>query len=80
MYAFCPTINHNKCGVTHSQYGDSHDMSLKANVNRTHVQSNNMKYKKASMQDLTREYDSCYYEISFDESVLDQYIPQMIHV
>lgn len=75
MFAFCPTINHQKCGVTHTESGDSHDMRIKAGMNRTHVQSNDMKYKKANAQDLTREYDSCYYEISFDESVLDQYIP-----
>lgn len=39
-----------------------------------------MRYKKASAQDPTREYDACYYEVTLDESVLDKYNPKKIHL
>ena len=79
MFAFCPSVSHQKCGIT-SNNGDSHDMRLKAGLEKTHVQSNEMRYKKPSPQDPSREYDSCYYEITLDESLLTDYIPRKLHV
>lgn len=78
MFAFCPTINHKKCGIQ-TETGLSTDMGLKAGLGKKHVQSNDMKYKKPTSQDQSREYDACYYEITLDESVLEEYIPKKIH-
>lgn len=41
-----------------------------------------MRYQKPSIQnpDVVREYDACYYEITFDKSVLADYIPKFIHL
>lgn len=55
-------------------------MSFRAGLDKEHIQSNDMIYKKATADDLTREYDSCYYEITADVSVLDQYVPKKIHM
>lgn len=55
-------------------------MGLKAGLKKRHVQSNEMKYKLPSSADRSREYDSCYYEITLDESVLDKYIPKKLHI
>jgi len=41
-------------------------MSLKAGLNKIEVQATGMKYKKASIDDLSREYDACYYEVTVD--------------
>jgi len=48
-------------------------MGLKAGVEKVHVRSDQMRYKKASSTDLSREYDACYYEITMDTSVLAEY-------
>lgn len=39
-----------------------------------------MRYKKATPADPTRMYDSCYYEINMDVSLLAKYNPKKIHV
>lgn len=54
----------------------STDMNLKANLDRTTVESSEMRYKRANPQDVTREYDACYYEVTLDTSVLDKYNPK----
>lgn len=51
-------------------------MNLKANLDRTTVESSEMRYKRANPQDVTREYDACYYEVTLDTSVLDKYNPK----
>lgn len=80
MYAFCPHISHQKCGIISDHTHDASDMNLKAGLEKVHVQSNEMRYHKATPQDPTREYDSCYYEVTLDTSVLENYIPKKIHV
>lgn len=65
MFAFCPAINHQKCGIQGGS-GSSTDMSLKAGLNKVEVQATGMRYKKASFADLSREYDACYYEVTMD--------------
>ena len=57
-------------------------MALAAGLEKKHVQSNEMRYQKPSIQNptLEREYDSCYYEITLDKSVLADYNPKFIHV
>lgn len=79
MFAFCPAINHKKCGITSSSQGST-DMGLKAGIDKVTVKSNEMRYKKATPQDQSREYDACYYEITMDKSVLDKYNPKEIKV
>lgn len=44
MFAFCPSINHNKCGI--SSTSSSTDMGLKAGIESKKVSSSEMKYKK----------------------------------
>lgn len=58
----------------------STDMGLKANLEKRHIQSNEMRYRMPSLTNPTREYDSCYYEITIDESVLEKYIPKKLHL
>lgn len=79
MFAFCPTITHQKCGVQSSS-GLSTDMGLKAGIDALHVKASDLRYKKATPADPSREYDSCYYEVTLDESVLNKYDPKNIHV
>lgn len=45
MFAFCPTINHEKCGIPSDTAGST-DMGLKAGLSKIHVQSSDMLYKK----------------------------------
>jgi len=79
MFAFCPSINHQKCGVKGQTYSST-DMSLKAGVSKQHVEADHMRYKKPSLNDPTREYDACYYEITLDPSVLGDYNPKKLHL
>lgn len=55
-------------------------MGLKAGIEKVHVKSDEMRYKRATSSDLSREYDACYYEISMDTSVLDKYNAKEIKV
>lgn len=55
-------------------------MSLKAGLEKVHVQSNDMKYHEATPTDPRREYDACYYEVTLDQSVLEGYNPKKIHL
>ena len=57
-------------------------MSLLANLEKKHVQSNEMRYQKPSPQNptLAREYDACHYEVGFDKSILADYTPKFIHL
>ena len=55
-------------------------MSLKAGVSKQFVDTNDMKYKKPSRDDPSREYDACYYEVTLDSSILDEYIPKKLHI
>jgi len=77
MFAFCPSINHNKCGINSTS--SSTNMGLKAGLESKKVNSNEMRYKKRNANG-DGEYDACYYEISLDESVLDKYNPKKLHV
>lgn len=79
MFAFCPTINHDKCGVQGST-GTSTDMGLKAGLSKLHVQSTDMRYKKPAPGDSSREYDACYYEVTLDQAVLETHNPTQLHV
>jgi len=74
MFAFCPAINHDICGIPSGNAGAT-DMGLKAGLSKIHVQSNDMKYKKPNPSDNSREYDACYYEVTLDPSVLEKYNP-----
>jgi len=76
MYAFCPMVNHEKCGIADTDNHLSTDMGLKANLEKRHVSSTEMRYRPPSITNPIREYDSCYYEITIDESVLEKYIPK----
>jgi hypothetical protein len=78
MFAFCPSVTHDKCGIK----SDSHspDMGLKAGIDSQHVSSNEMRYERRSRWNQKGEYDACYYEIGFDESLLMKYIPKTIHL
>lgn len=81
MFAFCPSINHNKCGVDSTS--SSTDMGLKAGIESKKVSSSEMRYKKRGLVNgiaQEGEYDACYYEISLDQSVLEKYNPKKIHV
>lgn len=78
MFAFCPSINHQKCGISSSN--DLTDMGLKAGLDIQHVKSNELRYEKRSSWNTKGEYDACYYEISFDESILMKYDPKTIHM
>lgn len=55
-------------------------MGLKAGLNALQVQASDLRYKKATPADPTREYDACYYEVTLDESVLAKYDPKKLHV
>lgn len=79
MFAFCPSVNHNKCGVK-SGNSLSTNMGLKAGLESKSVSSNEMRYIKRSKDNLEGEYDACYYELSLDESLLDRYVPKKIHL
>lgn len=79
MFAYCPSINHQKCGITSSS-GISTDFRLLAGLNEAQVYSNEIRYKKASPGDPTREYDSCYYEVVLDQSVIETHNPKQIKV
>lgn len=59
---------------------DANDMNLKATLSKQTVESTEMRYKKPNAQDPSREYDACYYEVTLDESVLDQYNPKKLHL
>jgi len=58
----------------------STDMALKAGVNKQHVETTEMRYRRPSVADPTREYDSCYYEITLDQAVLADYTPKKLHL
>jgi len=82
MFAFCPHISNEKCGIDSSHKTTGKDMTLLAGLEKKHVQSNEMRYSKPSRENPTaaREYDSCYYEITLDKSVLADYNPKFIHL
>lgn len=79
MFAYCPSISHTKCGVV-SDDGSDHEMVLEARLDKQVVESTEMRYKKRTFDDPTREYDSCHYEVTFDTSVLENYNPKKIHI
>lgn len=79
LFAFCPSINHQKCGVK-SNTGLSTDMALKAGLSKKHVETTEMRYKKPDAKDPSREYDACYYEITLDVSTLADYNPKKLHL
>ena len=80
MFAFCPAINHDVCGIPSDNHL-SYDMRLKAGLEKKHVQSNHMQYKNPKPEnDFTKEYDACFYELTFEESLLEKYIPKKIHL
>ena len=58
MFAFCPTINQNHCGI-----GDSNqtDFVLKANSSVQTLQTSSLKYMLGDQ--FTREYDACHYHL-----------------
>lgn len=55
-------------------------MGLKAGLSELRVEATDLRYKKPSPQDSTREYDACYYEVTLDEAVLATHNPTQLHV
>lgn len=59
MWAFCPMISRQTCGVDTSS---STDMRVYANMEEQMVYSKDMRYVEGMPDD--RRYDACYYEVT----------------
>jgi len=79
MFAFCPAVSHQECGISSSN-GASTDMKLKAGNDKQQVYSNTMKYRKPSALNTVSSYDACYYEVTLDEAVLKDYDPKSLQL
>ena len=83
MFAYCPTISQQKCGVPggSSEVGQ---MKLLATTKAVTVSTTELNYLKQGYYKEINElvlssdaqYDACYYEINMDESVNEMWIPQ----
>lgn len=81
MFAFCPGISQRKCGIPGTAELDG-QFKLKAGLNESTVYADQLRYKNVdpSTEDWEKDYDSCFYEITLDESVLDEYIANNINL
>lgn len=82
MFAFCPDISPQKCGIQNAEGREDANMSLLAGLDKTMVRSKEMRYLQPSREDPdgAREYDACHYEIAFDKSLLATHTPKYIHL
>lgn len=65
MFAFCPTLNMQSCGLSESS---NYDMTLRAGTDKQSVSSNQMRYVTGVTQD-KRQYDACYYVLTAADGV-----------
>lgn len=86
MFAYCPNIDHQRCGISDSL---SKDMKLHAGLGRASVNAQDLKYiyqgrhhelNNRIIRSSEAEYDACYYEIVLDQSVLDTHNPSKLNV
>ena len=59
MYAFCPAIDHVKCGI--SEEADNTDFQLSTTESRQTISTSEMRFREGNQY--TREYDACHYMI-----------------
>ena len=86
MYAYCPTINQQKCGFPGGTA--SKEMVLRATTDVSTVFVDDLRYLKQGFnRDLMigigsedARYDSCYYEVSLDPDILPEFNPKTIKV
>ena len=77
MFAFCPMVSHQSCGVIDSNFGGSTDMNLIANSNIKVVQSKGMKYREGRPN--YRQYDACFYQINSKQDSENLEVPKKVH-
>lgn len=81
MFAFCPHVSKEKCGIPNGQPDSDSGHLLNASLSEQTISSKEMRYRRPTRenQGIEREYDACYYEIVPDQGLYTEYNPKFIN-